>query len=79
MNKTVSDKHAYPGFTKDYDILYSVLHEAEVFSVQPQRRHSSFHMTQGLMSAFDPDKFITWIKGHIQKHDQLSIKEQVID
>ena len=50
-----------------------------MFSVQPQRRHSSFRMTQGFMSAFDPHKLITWIKGHIQKHDQLSVKEQVID
>ncbi len=73
-HKRDSDKHPYPGFSKDYDLLVSALQEANVFAVHPQRSHSSFHMAKGLMASFDQDRFLGWVKGHIKKHS-LTIKE----
>ena len=63
--KRESDRHSCPEFGKDYEIVLSVLQEAEVFSVYPGRKHFSFSKRKGIMDNFDKDKFVTWAKRHI--------------
>ena len=39
-----SDNHPYPSFKKDFDLIYGVLKEVNVFTIHSQSVHSTFSM-----------------------------------
>lgn len=61
----VSDKHAKPSTSKDFQTLLSELNSLKVFDVIPKRDHDSIHIKKRLLQKFNKDKYLDWVKNHI--------------
>lgn len=77
--KNRNDRHPYPSFEKDLNIILEVLKEIDIFSIKPNRIHATFPMHQVLLENFDVKKFKVWAKTHILKNKLRIIPESLIN
>ena len=77
--KNRSDRHPYPSFQKDLNLILEVLKEIDIFSIKPNRVHATFPMHQVLLENFDVKKFKQWAKTHVLKNKLSIIPESLIN
>ena len=61
-SKSISGRHNYPTFQKDFEIVLRLLEDKQVFHQQPGRKHSAIQLEKGLLEKIDFSVLKEWLK-----------------